>query len=405
MINAMSNILKKISLKKQPALDSIHARKDFIEVLNRERLRTLRNGVPFSLLIFGKRNQNVETRVFQELVKVLFQRVRATDETGWYSDIQIGVLLPDTRSEGARILADDILQRNIIFKDLKCEVQSYPDNTESPSEQRDGKVPPEEPQKHAQKDDDTNQIIIEPCDFDELLVPPLPAWKRSLDIVGAGLGLIASFPLFLIIAGLIKIVSRGPVLYKQVRMGCGKKPFVCLKFRTMKVESDTQVHQNYLSDLIKDENKTMVKLDETDQRIIPFGKILRKTGLDELPQLINILRGDMSLVGPRPCTSYEASEYRLWQNRRFDAKPGLTGLWQVSGKNKTTFVEMMRLDIGYSISKSLLKDLWILIKTFPAVCVQVCDRFPKKEEGVNEKSDKYRRSGLRILGSKSDTKF
>jgi lipopolysaccharide/colanic/teichoic acid biosynthesis glycosyltransferase len=177
------------------------------------------------------------------------------------------------------------------------------------------------------------------------------------------------------------------VLFKQERVGFRKKPFVCLKFRTMKIEADTVVHKQYLCDLIKDENKTMVKLDEKDPRIIPFGKILRKTGLDELPQLINILLGDMSIVGPRPCTSYELSEYRTWHQRRFDTKPGLTGLWQVNGKNKTTFVEMMRLDIGYSISKSLLKDLWILIKTFPAVCAQVFDRFPKEERRSHEKSD------------------
>jgi exopolysaccharide production protein ExoY len=142
-------------------------------------------------------------------------------------------------------------------------------------------------------------------------------------------------------------------------------------------------------------------------RIIPFGKILRKTGLDELPQLINILLGDMSLVGPRPCTVYEASEYSIWQHRRFDTKPGLTGLWQVSGKNRTSFLEMMRLDIGYTISKSLIKDIWILVRTFPAVCGQIFDHIPKKKKRNRcyEESCKYRRSWLWILGSKFHSKF
>jgi lipopolysaccharide/colanic/teichoic acid biosynthesis glycosyltransferase len=150
--------------------------------------------------------------------------------------------------------------------------------------------------------------------------------------------------------------------------------FTMWKFRTMKVNSDTTPHRNYLQELIHNEKK-MIKLDrERDPRIIPFGNFLRATGIDELPQLINVLQGNMSLVGPRPCLPYEAREFDPWQRRRFDAVPGLTGLWQVSGKNRTTFKEMMRLDIDYARKRAFLLDAMIVLKTIPAIIVQMGDR-------------------------------
>ena len=126
--------------------------------------------------------------------------------------------------------------------------------------------------------------------------------------------------------------------------------------------------------LINNEN-TLTKLDDgKDPRIIPFGNLLRATGIDELPQLIDVLLGDMSLVGPRPCLSYEVQAFSPWQMRRFDAVPGLTGLWQVNGKNRTTFKEMMRLDIGYAKKRAFLLDMIIFLKTIPAIVRQVADR-------------------------------
>jgi exopolysaccharide production protein ExoY len=142
----------------------------------------------------------------------------------------------------------------------------------------------------------------------------------------------------------------------------------------MHVNADATLHRNYLQELIHNEVE-MTKLDNgRDPRIIPFGNLLRATALDELPQLINVLYGDMSLVGPRPCLPYEAGKYHSWQMRRFDAVPGLTGLWQVSGKNRTTFKEMMRLDISYAKKRALLLDVMIVLKTIPAIVVQVADR-------------------------------
>jgi lipopolysaccharide/colanic/teichoic acid biosynthesis glycosyltransferase len=149
--------------------------------------------------------------------------------------------------------------------------------------------------------------------------------------------------------------------------------FTCFKFRSMVVGADTTVHRDHLNRLIG-ANLPMTKMDSrNDQRLIPCGRWLRVTALDELPQVLNVLRGEMSLVGPRPCIPYEYEKYEPWQKERFDTLPGLTGLWQVSGKNRTTFTEMMDLDIAYVRNKSLWLDLKIILKTIPALLDQVCD--------------------------------
>jgi lipopolysaccharide/colanic/teichoic acid biosynthesis glycosyltransferase len=185
-------------------------------------------------------------------------------------------------------------------------------------------------------------------------------------------------PLALGIALIIRMVSKGPVLFKQERIGFRGGLFMCLKFRTMIVGADVSSHQGHLVNLMASD-APMVKLDARgDSRIILFGRLLRASGLDELPQLINVLRGEMSLVGPRPCLAYESEKYLPWQRERFNTLPGLTGLWQVSGKNRTTFTEMMHLDIDYVRSKTLWMDLTIILKTIPAIMVQLWEAKMKK---------------------------
>lgn len=198
-----------------------------------------------------------------------------------------------------------------------------------------------------------------------------PAWKRILDFVCIIVGLPGALFLMLLIAAFIKLVSRGPILIRQERVGLRCKRFGCLKFRTMHVGADTNVHREHLNHLLRSD-RPMVKMDSTgDPRLIRFGAILRATGLDELPQLINVLRGEMSIVGPRPCLPYEFELYEPWQCERFDTLPGLTGLWQVRGKNRTTFAEMINLDIQYARTKSLWLDLQILAATFGTLVGQV----------------------------------
>lgn len=199
----------------------------------------------------------------------------------------------------------------------------------------------------------------------------LPLWKRTMDVIGAILGLIIFSPIMLSISLMIKFVSPGPVFFKQERVGYGGKTFMMWKFRSMKVDADTSIHQDHLSELHKN-GKPMNKVGN-DQFIIPFGKILRKTCLDELPQLINVILGEMSLVGPRPDPVYSVGHYQNWYKGRFDTIPGMTGLWQVNGKYKTTFEEMMRLDIAYSRRKSFWMDFKILLKTVPAIILNAKD--------------------------------
>jgi lipopolysaccharide/colanic/teichoic acid biosynthesis glycosyltransferase len=207
----------------------------------------------------------------------------------------------------------------------------------------------------------------------------IPWWKRTLDIVFVVLTLPVLALVGLAVAAIIKIVSPGPVFFRQERIGYRGRPFMCFKFRTMIVNADTDVHKGHLQDLISS-NRPMTKLDGDDARVIPGGIWLRSLGLDELPQFINVLRGEMSLVGPRPCVSYEFEKYLPRHRSRCATLPGLTGLWQVNDKNNTTFEEMMDLDVYYVHNKSLWLDISILARTFPAVLLQTRDVRRKKRD-------------------------
>ena len=220
----------------------------------------------------------------------------------------------------------------------------------------------------------------------------VPLWKRILDIIVIICSLPVVFPVSVGIALLIRCVSKGPVLFRQERVGLNGRPFMCFKFRTMRVDADTSVHEGHLEKLISS-GQPMVKMDSHDPRIIPFGSLLRASGLDEIPQLLNVVRGEMSWVGPRPCLPFEAKKYLPWHRERFDALPGLTGLWQVNGKNKTTFDEMICMDIAYARGCNPWLDLKIMIKTVPALLAQMRDsrrRARARQAGVDETGHRAR---------------
>ena len=205
--------------------------------------------------------------------------------------------------------------------------------------------------------------------YDQRRKEALPHWKRALDLGCIVLALPALLPVMAIIALAIRISSRGPILFRQERIGFLGRPFTCLKFRTMQAEAETRSHQAHLDRLINS-SAPMNKLDGMDNRIFPVGLFLRATGLDELPQLINVLYGEMSLVGPRPSLRYEYERFSPEHCARFNALPGLTGLWQVSGKNNTTFQEMIDLDVAYTRRISFRDDVRILALTFPVLFQQ-----------------------------------
>jgi lipopolysaccharide/colanic/teichoic acid biosynthesis glycosyltransferase len=207
----------------------------------------------------------------------------------------------------------------------------------------------------------------------DLPIPRVPLWKRVLDTSCILIALPALLPLALIVTALIKVTSKGPILFKQERVGFLGRRFTVFKFRTMVVGADSMAHEMHVASLIET-NQPMVKLDaHGDRRLIAVGRVLRASGLDELPQLINVLRGDMSIVGPRPCLPSEYSKYLPWQRERLRTLPGLTGLWQVSGKNRLTFREMMDCDIQYARTQSLRLDLKIMLKTIPALIAELKD--------------------------------
>lgn len=206
-----------------------------------------------------------------------------------------------------------------------------------------------------------------------------PLWKRLLDITGIALAAPLLVPLALFLALLIKLVSPGPALFKQERVGFRGRRFLCFKFRTMVANADARQHAGHVVQLMAS-GRPMVKLDTAgDNRLIRGGGLLRALGLDELPQLLNVFKGEMSLVGPRPCIAYECEQYEPRHWRRFDTLPGLTGLWQVSGKNRTTFEEMIALDVHYVDHKSVFLDLKIMAWTPAAILVQVWETKLKRK--------------------------
>ena len=206
-------------------------------------------------------------------------------------------------------------------------------------------------------------------------VPRHASWelfaKRAFDFVVAAVVLLLGAPIFLLLAALVKFSSPGPVFFRQVRLGKGGEPFTFYKFRTMQHRNDDSVHRSFCEDFISgggetEEGTSLFKM-VRDPRVTKIGGFLRRSSLDELPQFLNVLRGEMSMVGPRPPISYEVEHYQDWHKDRLNVTPGLTGLWQVSGRSQVPFDEMVRLDIHYITHWSLALDFKIMWKTLPVI--------------------------------------
>lgn len=199
--------------------------------------------------------------------------------------------------------------------------------------------------------------------------------KRFIDVIASLLVIVVGFPFFLAIALLIKLTSKGPVFFSQERVGEKGEIFTLFKFRTMRLNSDDAIHREFtrrfiegrLSNSAVDEKPSVVYKLADDPRVTPVGAFLRKTSLDEFPQFLNVLRGDMTIVGPRPPLAYEIEHYQDWHKLRLAVKPGLTGLWQVSGRSSVPFNEMVMLDLYYIEHWSLLLDFKIMLRTIPVM--------------------------------------
>jgi lipopolysaccharide/colanic/teichoic acid biosynthesis glycosyltransferase len=324
----------------------------FQRTLRRERARTDRSGEAFSLLTLTPRERRSHHQALDFLADLLKGRLRLTDEAGWLSRRVVGVVLPGTPASGAWKLADDLcLAFPQAMSPPLCAVYTYPSDFLTDEDRRAGTL-----WRLSEYGKPVGAMEI-------LFLERLPAWKRGLDILGAIGGMILLAPLFLLLALAVKLTSAGPVFFRQKRAGLGGREFTLYKFRSMIDQAETM--QNDLLEFNEQDGPAFKMAD--DPRSTPLGRLLRKTSLDELPQLWNVLRGDMSLVGPRPLPCRESEACLAWQKRRLDVTPGLTCIWQVNGRSRVTFAEWMRMDLQYARCRSLAGDLRLLARTLPAV--------------------------------------
>jgi lipopolysaccharide/colanic/teichoic acid biosynthesis glycosyltransferase len=334
----------------------------FQDVLLRERKRADRSHLPFALLVVTLDGHKRHDRAMWKAVTDAAGRAsRETDIVGWLqTDAKLGIILTEIRAEDLAITRqlDQRIRRELEKRSPSKTVDAvslrlcvYPDSEVAAAED----VWPAEP-------------LLEGVRARKSRTTAYDVVKRALDVLASTILLAVLFPLLLLIAGLIKMRSRGPVLFKQIRVGQRAQPFHMLKFRTMHVNADDGIHQAFVTDLINAKPTNGLFKIVDDPRVTGIGRVLRKTSLDELPQLWNVARGEMSLVGPRPPLPYEVKQYKPWHRRRIlDAKPGITGLWQVTGRSRTTFDDMVRLDLRYARTRSIWTDVKILLATPAAV--------------------------------------
>lgn len=361
--------------KKAAASSLILGESAFKRTIRRERKRTERSGLAMVLLLIGTQDCPGENKsaLLSEIAKAISAVKSDIDILGWFEpESLIGVIFPEIKNVDLadacvqieariqRAIASRLAEGGLVDR-LEVRLRVYP-----------------EPQLVGEEN-------VQLSSVDPFLYPELHAsyqttnvfrcLKRGLDILISIILLVLLFPLLLLIAALVKLSSGGPVIFRQMRIGQMMKPFMICKFRTMYADVDHRIHSDYVSWFInssaqgkegKDQD-TVFKL-TNDPRITQIGHFLRKTSLDELPQLWNVLCGEMSLVGPRPPLWYELKQYKPWHRHRIlDAKPGITGLWQVTGRSRTTFDDMVRLDLRYARGCSLLTDVKILLATPLAV--------------------------------------
>ncbi len=343
----------------------------FTRMVVLERKRTERSARPFLLMLVqgqgSLRPANGTRELLQRLVFALKNSTRETDSAGWYENERtIGVIFTEVGAADESIMATILAKVTKSLRSqpsteqmahLEISLYRYPDGDQPPQHLDHLALYPDLPRRDA-KNKGAHLL------------------KRAMDIVISALLLVFLSPLFLAIVLAIKLTSKGSVLFRQERVGQYGIPFTFLKFRSMYVNSDPHIHHEYVSKLISSgkgsngqgkSDSGVYKITE-DPRVTSMGRVLRKSSLDELPQLWNVLKGEMSLVGPRPPVPYEFERYDIWHRRRvLEAKPGITGLWQVTGRSRTSFDDMVRLDLRYVSNWSIWLDLKILLETPCAV--------------------------------------
>ena len=349
--------------------DSILPEEYFHRTICLERKRAERSGKPFLLMLLDLGSAfpiEKSSKVVQSVLSALALSTRDTDVAGWYKqDKVVGIMFTEIAPDLKKSILATILMRVSgslkdclsleQFSQIGITFHLFPEDWEE-------HVTPQDPNESVMYPDLKQEVVKKR--WSRML-------KRAMDIAGALFAVILFSPVFLAIAIAVKLGSKGPVFFKQQRVGEYGSRFTFLKFRSMYVNNSAEKHKEYVMKLIagqaeKKEGGSFKLTD--DPRITPVGKWIRRTSLDELPQFFNVLRGDMSLVGPRPPLPYEVEAYDVWHRRRLlEARPGITGLWQVNGRCRTKFDEMVRLDLQYARKQSLLLDVKILLRTPAAV--------------------------------------
>lgn len=333
----------------------------FHKMLILERKRTERSGKQFLLMLIDIHTIKKISETFKMLIKTLDDFTREIDIKGWYKENRVlGVIYP----EASKVYRESIMKKitDKIYDKLTAE-QSEAISVSCISF----------PEENGQKENcelNNNTVLYKDLSTKKSAKKVSVIFKRVLDITGSIFGISLFLPVLLIISLIIKLTSKGPVFFRQKRVGYSGKEFTLLKFRSMHINNDNTIHKEFTKNFINGNNhynresKDGIYKIKDDPRITKVGKFIRKTSLDELPQLFNVLKGDMSLVGPRPALSYEVEEYDTWHKRRvLEVKPGITGIWQVKGRSKTTFDEMVRMDIQYINKWSILWDVMLILRT------------------------------------------
>jgi lipopolysaccharide/colanic/teichoic acid biosynthesis glycosyltransferase len=338
----------------------------FIERLCFERQRTERSKKPILMMLLDLTNVATGEKdfVIGAIDAVLSDSTRETDLKGWYKhDTAIGVLF----TEICDIDVDALKQKicGALYERLNADQANSIDVSFH--------IFPES-QDQQQPNGSTHQVFYPDRASRDTSKRSYFMMKRAIDIVGSACCVMVFSPIFLVVTLMIKLTSNGPVIYRQERVGLHGKRFTMLKFRSMYVNNDPSIHKQYVSDLITRKNgngsgggtahKDGVYKLTHDTRVTMIGRFLRRSSLDEFPQFLNVLKGEMSLIGPRPPIPYELEKYDTWHRRRIlDVRPGISGLWQVTGRSSMTFDEMVRLDLKYTKEQSIWLDIKILLRT------------------------------------------
>lgn len=343
---------------------------EFARALSLESKRAERSRKLRLLMLLDSRSLLAESgaaECLSNILTALSTSTRETDIRGWYRKSSvIGIIFTEVTEPEKKVVASAVLERvrDLLRINLSAEAAQHivislnflPEDWDTGHPESGGK----HDRPFVQNDTRRSARIL----------------KRVIDVAGSSLALVTLAPVFALIALLIKLTSKGSVIFSQERVGRRGRTFRCFKFRSMYAASDPGIHKAFVRELIsgprgtesaQGEAQTLYKI-KNDPRVTPFGRLLRRTSLDELPQFWNVLKGEMSLVGPRPAIPYEVESYDRWHWRRvLDVKPGITGLWQVHGRSRTSFDEMVRLDLRYANRWSIWLDLKILLKTPGAV--------------------------------------